>query len=216
MVGAHHGNSAVADDALARLCEIYWYPIYAFLRRKGHSNHEAEDLTQGFFAQVLRCEWLKNVGPDKGRFRTFMLRCLTNFVRNQPRSPATIPLDFSGAEDRYVTEPVDHVTPERLFELRWAASVLERALAQVKQDYVDAGKADPFEVLLPYLTKETAPGHFAEAAARLGISNDAARQETSRMRKRYRDAINGEIAETVSGPEAIGNAGSRRRRSVGG
>lgn len=203
VISAQQGNSAAADAALARLCEIYWYPIYAFLRRKGHSKHEAEDLTQGFFAHVLRREWLKNVGPEKGRFRTFVLRCLTNFVLNQPKLPSTIPLDFSCADDRYTKEPVDNVTPEQLFELRWAASVLERALAQVRQEYIAAGKNERYEALLPYLTKETAPGPFATVAMHLGMSPEAARQETRRLRERFREAINGEIAESVSGAEEV-------------
>src|SRR5436309_7663079 len=128
VLAAQASGSPAAEAALARLCEAYWYPIYAFLRRKGHGRPEAEDFTQGFFAHVLRREWLRNVGPEKGRFRTFVLRCLTNFVASQPRLPITVPLDFSGAEDRYAVEPVENVTPDRLFELRWAVALLERAL----------------------------------------------------------------------------------------
>jgi len=198
VITARDHESPQAQAALARLCEIYWYPIYAFLRRKGHSTHEAEDLTQGFFAHVLQREWLRNVGPEKGRFRTFVLRCLTNFVLNQPRTAPTVSIDFSDAEERYIAEPVHTVTPERLFELRWAASLLERAAACLKAEAQAAGNLERFELLLLYVSRETAPGTFMEVASRLGISEPAARQEVSRLRKRYRDAIRSEISETVA------------------
>ena len=200
---ARERHSPQAETALARLCEIYWYPIYAFLRRRGHSKQEAEDLTQGFFAQVLKREWLKNVGPEKGRFRTFVLRCLTNFVLNQPKALSTVSIDFSDAEDRYAVEPVNMVTPERLFELRWAASLLERAAACMEAEAKATGKLERFRVLFPYLSQETAPSTFGEVAAGLGISQEAARQDASRLRKRYREAIRAEIGETVASPQEI-------------
>lgn len=203
VLAAGKRHSPQAEAALARLCEIYWYPIYAFLRRKGRSKHEAEDLTQGFFAHVLQREWLKNVAPEKGRFRTFVLRCLTNFVLNQPRALPTVPIDFSDAEERYAVEPVDMVTPERLFELRWAASLLERATAYVEGEAKATGKLERFRVLFPYLSQETAPSTFAEAATRLGISQEAARKDASRLRKRYREAIRAEISETVASPQEV-------------
>jgi len=203
VLAAQASGSPAAEAALARLCEAYWYPIYAFLRRKGHACHEAEDFTQGFFAHVLRREWLRNVGPEKGRFRTFVLRCLTNFVASQPRPPVSIPLDLSGAEERYSVEPAHNITPSRLFELRWAVTLLEQALERLrKEDTVD-GRSARFEALVPDLRKETAPGSCAQVAARLGISEEAARQEASRLRKRYREAIRDEIGETVSGREEV-------------
>jgi RNA polymerase sigma-70 factor (ECF subfamily) len=200
VLAAREGDSPQAEAALARLCEMYWYPIYAFLRRKGHRREEAEDLTQGFFADVLRREWLKNVGPEKGRFRTFVLTCLTNFVLNRPRLPPALSIDFTDAEQRYAVEPVDHVTPERLLVLRWAATLLERATAALRSNYDAEGKRDRFEVLFPFLSQETAPGAFDQAAARLGVSNEAARQEASRLRKHFRQAIRLQIAETVGSP----------------
>jgi RNA polymerase sigma-70 factor (ECF subfamily) len=203
VLAARDSPSPEAAAALARLCEIYWYPIYAFLRRDHHSKEEAEDLTQGFFAHVLRREWLKNVGPEKGRFRTFILRCLKNFVRNRPRPLPTVAIDFSDAEARYGVEPVDNVTPERLFELRWAASLLEGAATSLRRDAAAAGKLERFEVLFPYLSGATAPGAFSVAAARLGISEEAARQEVSRLRKRFRQAIRAEISETVASPQEV-------------
>jgi len=202
ILAARDVASPQAEAALARLCEHYWYPVYAFLRRKGHSPPEAEDVTQGFFAHVLQREWLRNVGPEKGRFRTFVLRCLANFVANQPRQPAMAPIDFTDAEARYAIEPVDHITPVRLFELRWAATLLQQALARLRREETDA-RNDRFEVLLPYLTKETAPGRYAVLAGQLGISEGTARQQVSRLRMRYRDAIHDEIAETVSGREEV-------------
>lgn len=194
--------SPEADAVLAYVCEAYWYPIYAFLRRR-HSPHEAEDLTQGFFAHSLRRDWLREVGPAKGRFRTFVLKCLTNFVANEPRPPATVPIDFGGAEERFVGEPVDHATPEQEFDRRWAIAVLQRAAARLRREAEEAGRADGFAALFPYLTKETAPDTFANIAARLGITPAAARQQVSRMRRHYADAIRAEIAITASGPEEV-------------
>jgi RNA polymerase sigma-70 factor (ECF subfamily) len=203
VLAAQDTASPAAEAALARLCEAYWYPIYAFLRRRGHASHEAEDLTQAFFAHILRREWLRNVGPEKGRFRTFVLRCLTNFVSSQRREPATLSLDFSDAEHRYSLEPVDDVTPARLFEMRWAVALLDRSLERLRRGDAGAGRSTRLEALLPYLSKETAPGAYSEIAQRLAISPEAARQEVSRLRKRYREAIRNEIAETVSGREEV-------------
>ena len=203
VLAAQDSGSPSAEAALARLCEVYWYPIYAFLRRKGHSCHEAEDLTQGFFAHVLRREWLRNVGPEKGRFRTFVLRCLTNFVINQPRIKPTVPIDLAGAEERYAVEPSHNVSPARLFELRWAVTLLDQSLDRLRKEDVATGRAARFDALVPYLSKETAPDSFARLANVLGISEEAARQDVSRLRKRYREAIRHEISETVSGREEV-------------
>ncbi len=203
ILAAQDSGSPSAEAALARLCEVYWYPIYAFLRRKGHSCHEAEDLTQGFFAHVLRREWLRNVGPEKGRFRTFVLRCLTNFVINQPRIKPTVPIDLAGAEERYAAEPSHNISPSRLFELRWAVTLLDQSLDRLRKEDAAAGRAARFDALVPYLSKETAPGSFSQLANALGISEEAARQDVSRLRKRYREAIRNEISETVSGREEV-------------
>jgi RNA polymerase sigma factor (sigma-70 family) len=203
VLAAKDNASPTAEAAMARLCESYWYPAYAFLRRKGHSCHEAEDLTQGFFAHLLRREWLRNVGPEKGRFRTFVLRCLTNFVISQRRPPRMISLDFTEAEQRYSLEPKDEVTPARLFEIRWAVAVLDSALERLRREEAESPRKERIDLLAPYLSKETAPASFADVAYRLGISAEAARQEVSRLRKRYREAIREEIAETVSGRQEI-------------
>jgi DNA-directed RNA polymerase specialized sigma24 family protein len=203
ILGAQCAPAPEAATALARLCEAYWYPVYAFLRRKGHPPHAAEDLTQGFFAHILQRDWLRNVGPEKGRFRTFVLRCLTNFVANQPRLPATVPIVFGDAEERFAFEPSHHITPDRLFELRWAAALLDQAAARLRREAESDGRPERFAALFPYLTKETSPGSFADVAACLGLSEAAARQEVSRLRKCFREAIRDEIAEVVSGPEEI-------------
>jgi DNA-directed RNA polymerase specialized sigma24 family protein len=203
VIAARSGPSPAAEAALDRLCTIYWYPIYAFLRRKGCSPHRAEDLTQGFFAQMLRREWLKNVGPEKGRFRTFVLRCLCNFTFDQREKVTVFTVDFTDAESRYGIEPTTDITPERLLELRWATAVLDQALAKLRAEYSATGKSERFDVLLPYLTKENAPGGFALAAARLSMSEESVRQEASRMRKAYRDAIRKEITDTVASPDQV-------------
>ena len=200
------------EQALARLCEAYWYPLYAFVRRQGYPAAEAEDLTQEFFRRVLEKDYLDGVGPEKGRFRTFLLVCLKRFLANEhDRRTALkrgggrqhLPIDFGDADERFRLEPAHEMTAERLFERRWALTVLEQALAKLEAEMRQAGKSNVFDELKVYLAAEaTAPPH-AEAAARLGSTEGAVKVAVHRLRQRYRALVRQEIAQTVDTDAAV-------------
>jgi len=210
---------AAADDAapgrgeaLAHLCEAYWYPLYAYVRRRGRSPHEAEELTQEFFARVLEKDFLRSAGPEKGRFRSFLLVCLRRFLANErDRSRAkkrgggrpTVSIDFRDADERYRQEPSDELTAERIFERRWALSLLEQTLGQLADEMAAAGKAELFEKLKVYLTAEAENPPYAEMAAALGTSQGALRVRVHRMRERYRQLLRERIAMTLSDPTDV-------------
>ncbi len=201
-----------AAAALEQLCRVYWYPIYAFVRRRGADWPEAQDLTQAFFAHLFEHETLRKVDRQKGKFRTFLLAALTNFLANQWDRRRTlkrggrcqiISLDEAAAEARYRHEPVEPRTPEKLFERRWAIALVEQVLARLKQEYAAAGKVDVFAALEPGLTEEAAPGGYAAGAARLGLSEGAARVAMHRLRRRFGELLRGEIAHTVASPAEV-------------
>jgi RNA polymerase sigma-70 factor (ECF subfamily) len=203
---------ARATTALERLCRIYWFPIYAFIRRRGSDQHDAEDLTQGFFAYLLDKDTLKKVDRAKGKFRTFLLAALTNFLANERDKRRTlkrggqgqiISLDETVAEDLYRHEAVESLTPENLFERRWASALIEQVLARLKQEYAAGCKADLFAKLEPALTGETATGVYAEWAAALGMSEGAVKVALHRLRRRFGEVLRSEIAHTVTSPEEI-------------
>ena len=203
---------ARATAALERLCRNYWHPIYAFIRRRGSDRHDAEDLTQAFFEFLLEKETLKKVDRRKGKFRTFLLAALTNFLANEWDKRQTlkrggqrqiISLDEAAAEGLYLREPVESLTPERLFERRWASALIEQVLARLKQEYAAGGKAKLFTKLEPALTGEVAAGAFAEWAAALGMTEGAVKVALHRLRRRFGEVLRSEIAHTVSSPEEI-------------
>src|SRR3954463_13709826 len=154
------GASPEGERALATLCKTYWYPLYAFVRRQGHAAHEAEDLTQEFFARILEKQYLDGVGPEKGRFRTFLLVCLRRFLANEwdrrralkrGGGKAALSIDFADADARYRLEPSHDITPERLFDRRWALTLLEQVLAGLAEEMKRAGKDELFDALRVYL-----------------------------------------------------------------
>lgn len=208
--GQHDLARSVA--ALERLCRTYWYPIYAFIRRRGADSHEAEDLTQAFFEFLLEKETLNKVDRRKGKFRTFLLAALTNFLANEWDKRQTlkrggqrqiISLDEAVAEGLYLREPVESLTPEKLFERRWALALLEQVFARLKQDYEAGGKGELFAKLEPALTGEVAAGAVAGWAAELGMSEGAVKVALHRLRRRFGEVLRSEIAHTVSSPEEI-------------
>jgi RNA polymerase sigma factor (sigma-70 family) len=200
------------DEALASLCRKYWYPLYAFLRRSGVSSHEAEDLTQGFFAQLLSKRGLETVRREYGRFRSFLLASLRHFVADQrdrasaakrsPRLPL-FELDAQTAEDRYRLEPVERRNPETIFERCWALTLLKEALAALECEYVTSGKGEIFRELQPFLSTEKAGLVYKDVAARLAISDGAARLTVHRLRQRYRELVRREIAATLAVGEGL-------------
>jgi RNA polymerase sigma-70 factor (ECF subfamily) len=198
--------------ALEELAQTYWFPLYAYIRRQGRSAAEAEDLTQEFFSRLLEKEWLTAVDRDKGKFRSFLLASVKHFLANewdkaraQKRGGGRRPVALDGldAEARYAIEPADELTPERLFERRWAMAVLGQVLARLQQEYVDRGHGDLFEALNGGLTGAGAVTSHAETARRLGMTEGAVKMATSRLRRRYRRLLREEIAETVASPDLV-------------
>lgn len=203
-------DTTFARDALGKLCTTYWYPLYAFVRREGKSAHDAQDLTQEFFARLLEKNWLGAVDRSRGRFRSWLLASMKHFLANEwdkshaqkrGSGQALIPLDPADAESRYAHEPADHATADKLYDRRWAYAVLDAVLARLREEFSAAGKCELFDALKPALTGEKSP--YADIAARLGMSEGAVKVSVHRLRERYRDLIRAEIAETVATPDEI-------------
>jgi DNA-directed RNA polymerase specialized sigma24 family protein len=200
-------KSPRSADALSELCKTYWYPIYAYVRRQGRSHEAAQDLTQEFFARMLEKRYIDDVGPDKGKFRTFLLVCLKRFLANewdktqaQKRGGGKAPLsiDFVDAEGRYSLEPGHELTAQKVFERRWALTVLERTLAGVAAEFTQSGRGELFEALKVYLVGEAGAPPYAQTAERLDMTEGALKVAVHRLRERYRAALRKEIAATVT------------------
>lgn len=197
----------MAREALTTLCEAYWEPLYAFIRRQGHSVEAAEDLTQGYFALLLEKHYLNGVDPSKGRLRSFLLASVKHFLANEWDKERAlkrggevdlIALDRETAETRYRELAVEELTPEKIFERRWARTVLERVLDKLQQEAVSKGKQDHFELLKPYLIggEQTMP--YRPIAEQLGTSESAIRTAVYRLRRRFGHRLRDEIADTVA------------------
>jgi RNA polymerase sigma-70 factor (ECF subfamily) len=206
------GDTSRSRRALAELCEAYWYPLYCFIRRQGCDAQEAADLTQGYIAQLLEKEFLKGLSPEAGRFRSFLFASVKHFLSNErDRERAlkrgggqrTISLDAEVAEGRYRIEPADDLTPERLFERRWAMTVLSRVMERLRAEAVRAGGERRFDRLKGYLTGEERSVAQRDVAAELGMTESAVAVAIHRLRKRFGRLLRGEIAETVADPREI-------------
>lgn len=211
VLAAKDDTSSQAGEALAQLCRTYWYPLYAFIRRRGHSPHDAQDLTQEFFLRLLDKHYLQAVDHRKGRFRTFLLAALEHFLANEwRRSQAQrrgggrqiISIDDS-AEQRYMHEPATDLSPERIYEQRWALAFLEQVLGKLRTEFVEAGKGPIFETLKVFLTGDRPPASYAELASSLATTEAAFKMAVSRMRQRYAELLRLEIANTVSSPDEV-------------
>lgn len=211
LVIAAGGGSPASTAALAELCEAYWYPAYAYVRRTGYSVDDAADLTQAFFTRVIEKLYLKDARPERGRFRSFLLASLRHFILNErdwhnARKRGGdfihVPLDFGMGEHRYQREPADTVTPERIFERRWTLDVLDRAMARLSARYVAAGRKDLFVRLKPYLIGEE-PASYYELACAEGVSEGSLRIAVHRLRKEFRSTLRATIAETVERDEDV-------------
>lgn len=213
LVLAARGEETLASrDALTRLCEIYWYPIYAFIRRKGHSAEEARDLTQGYFAALLEKAYLEDVRPEAGRFRSFLFASVSHFLSNERDrahalkrggNRALISLDGDTAEGRYRLEPAGELTPEKLFERQWALALLDRALDRLGDEEAATGSTAKFEQLRPYLTGEDTAAPHSEIASALGMSEGAVQVAVHRLRGRFGKVLREEIEHTVNDPEDV-------------
>jgi RNA polymerase sigma-70 factor (ECF subfamily) len=212
VVAARDGSASEAREALAALCGTYWYPLYAFIRRQGHGADEAQDLTQGFFAQLLERDFLDSVDRAKGRFRSFLLAACRHFLANeydraraQKRGGgrAMLSLDFQAAEGRYSLEPAHELTPEKVFDRHWALTLLDQVLSRLRDEFTRAEKAGLFERLKGYLTGERSAGPYAQAAAELDMTEGALKVAVHRLRRRYRELLQEEIGRTVSDPAEV-------------
>jgi DNA-directed RNA polymerase specialized sigma24 family protein len=213
VLAAARGNvTPRAAEAMAELCRVYWFPLYAYVRRRGHDVHAAEDLTQEFFLRLLDKNFLADVDRDKGKFRAFLLASLKHFLANEwDRSQsqkrgggkAILPLDVAGAENRYRLEPSHDLTPERLFERQWALTVLEQVLARLQGEFAAEGKQPAFDALKPFLTAGRESGDYAAAAAQLDTTEGAVKTAVHRLRRRYRQLLRDEIAQTVASSEEV-------------
>jgi len=200
-------SSAEASAALERLCRTYWYPLYAYVRRRGYSQHDAEDLTQGFLAHLLAHSFLEGVGRTKGKFRSFLLASLQNFMADQRdragalkrgAGQSLISLNLEEAAARYEGEPVDNLSPDKLFDRGWAMALLARAQARLKDEYMTEGKPELYEALRQF--NATGPGEvtYGEVAAQLAMPENTLKSLVHRSRRRYRQLLREEIAQTVS------------------
>ena len=201
-----------ARNALEKLCRAYWFPIYAFVRRQGHGPHDAQDLTQEFFARLLEKNYLADANPAKGRFRSFLLASLKHFLANewdktraQKRGGGQIliPIDVAAAETSCGIESADHLTAEKIFERRWALTLLDHVLRRLRAEYVRDGRENLFEQLKPTLTEASRSVRYAEIAARLGTTEGAVKVAVHRLRQRYREVLRAEIADTVASPGEV-------------
>src|SRR5262245_9696641 len=210
VVAAGNPEQKETRSVLVSLCEHYWYPLYAYLRRRGYPADEAQDLTQEFFIRVLEGRYLDRADPEKGRFRSFILTSSKFFVadeedrqRAQKRGGGLlVPLEFSTGEERYQLEPSHGETPERIFERRWALSMLDRVVEKLRTEFVQHGHPEHFDRLKVFLLGQSdAP--YAALALEMNTSEGALKVAIHRLRKRYRDLFRQEIADTVADPAEV-------------
>ncbi len=212
VLAARGPGSPAATTALEQLCRAYWYPLYAFVRRRGHDEEDAKDLTQGFFSRLLEHGSLESVDREKGRFRSFLLAGMRHYLANEwdrvqsrKRGGGTVQfsLDAEAPEDRYGLEPVDEVTPERLFERRWAHAVLGQVVARLEAEQDDAERRERFAALQPFLLRQPQATGYEAVAHQLGLSVPAVTSAIHRLRLRFRELFRSEIAHTVSTPAQV-------------
>jgi RNA polymerase sigma-70 factor (ECF subfamily) len=205
MVNRAATDSPDTQTALSVLCKSYWYPLYAFLRRKGHSRNDADDLTQAFFAELLEKRKLAAADESRGKFRTFLLTALDNFIKNRWRADQAakrggkengLSIDFAGADQRYLNEPFHELTAEKIFERSWALTILNQTLTCVREQYEQTNKTHLFEALKIYLG-EGAAVPYREVAESLGMKEGAVKVAVHRLRERYGEQLRLQIAHTI-------------------
>ena len=212
VLNAQDPASPQASEALEKLCRAYWYPLYAYVRRLGKDEHTAKDLTQAFFARLLEKNYLGQADRERGKFRSFLLGALKHFLADewdktqaQKRGGGRVilSLDDQTAEDRYLLEPADETTPDKLFDRRWALMTLEQAVGRLRKEYQDTGKGPLFEQLQDFLSGAQGDAGYAGAAARLGMSENTLKSYVRRLRLRNREILREVIANTVASPGQI-------------
>jgi RNA polymerase sigma-70 factor (ECF subfamily) len=211
VLAAGQTASSAASDALEKLCRTYWAPLYSYVRRRGRSPHDAQDLTQEFFARLLQKNYLGDVEPQKGKFRSFLRGALNNFLANEYDRATTlkrgggkeiIPLDEASAETQYSLE-TSELSPEKAFEKRWAIALLERAFTRTREEFAAAGKAAQFEKLRGFLSDKADQGGYGSLALELGMTPNRVAVTVHRLRERYCEIVREEVAHTVSSADQI-------------
>ncbi|MEO5712453.1 MAG: sigma-70 family RNA polymerase sigma factor [Luteolibacter sp.] len=211
-MGARDRASSSGTLALESLCQAYWYPLYVFVRRQGHGAHDAQDLTQAFFARLLEKDYLQSVEREKGRFRTFLIVAMKRFLLNEWDKLRTqkrggnfihLPLDTDLAESRYMDESSETLPADQVYERRWALTLLDQAMTRLRADYVDSGRRKEFEHLKSFLTAERGEVSYRGIASALEMTEGAARVALHRLRKRFREIFREEIAGTVSSGDEV-------------
>jgi RNA polymerase sigma factor (sigma-70 family) len=208
------GNSDLpqAADALEKLCRAYWYPLYAYVRRQGKSPEDAEDLTQQFFSRLLEKNYLAKADRDRGKFRTFLLRSMKNFLVNEWKragrikrggTQSFVSLDLQAAEDRYVAESNGEASPENAYEQQWASALIEQVFTVLRQEYAAAEKERLFEALKVFIWGDKTSGSYTDLGQQLALSAGAIKVAVHRLRQRFRDLLRAEVAHTVLQPEDI-------------
>ena len=199
-------KNSQAKEALQKLCRTYWYPLYVFVRRQGHGKHDAEDLTQEFFARLLTRDDLATVDREKGKFRSFLLASMKHFLANEwDKAQAKkrgggkqiLSINVQDFESKYAMEPAHAITPDKLYDRRWAMTVLEQVMAKLRKEMRAEGKMDQFEQMKIFLAGSKGDVHYSKVAENLGISEIAVKTAVHRLRKRYRGLLIAEIADTV-------------------
>ena len=212
MLAAGLQASPGARDALAALCQTYWYPLYAYMRRKGCGCEDAQDLTQGFFAWLLEKNIMGKAERERGKFRSFLLASFNHFLANEWRRAnaqkrggghVVISLDLAAGERRFRLEPTDELTAERIFERRWALTLLEQTLARLRDEFAKRQKLDVFEHLKPYLGSDPGAVPYRQIADEMGKTEGAVKVAVHRLRQRCRELLRAEIAQTVSSAEEV-------------
>ena len=212
VLAAGQGDSAQAEQALERLCQVYWYPVYVYIRRKGHGPDDAEDLTQEFFAQLIRKELLRLADQTKGRFRNFLLAALDYFLarewsraHRQKRGGqfTFVSLDQQSPEERYRLEPADNDTPEKRFLRQWALTALKQTMLDLEKECETNGKGPLFREVQNLLSGDRDAGAYVGIAQRLSMSEGALRVAVHRLRQRYGELLRAEIAQTVASPGEV-------------
>ncbi len=212
VLAAGQGSVPSAEAALEKLCRTYWFPLYAFARRQGNSPEDAQDLTQDFFARLLEKKYLAKADPERGKFRTFLLGSLKNFLVNDWKRAGRLKrgggseflsIDTDAAEERYAAEAPGEFNPDAEYETRWAVTLIEQVLSALRQEFNASDKATLFEELKGFIWGAKSTASYAEIAARLDLSEGNVKVAVHRLRQRFRELLRAEVAHTVSGPEDI-------------
>lgn len=212
VLAAGNRSTPTADVALEELCGTYWFPLYAYVRRQGHSREDAEDLTQSFFARFLQKNYLEKLSAEHGRFRAFLIASLKHFLANEwdrsqrQKRGGGIPvlsLDWQDADARYHIDPADDLSPDKIYDRAWAVTLLERVITRLREENAGDGKAAMFDRLKPFLTVGRNEIPYARAAAELSTTEGAIRVAVHRLRRRYRELLRDEIGQTLSDPAQV-------------